>query len=230
MNNYNFEKYIFKKNKEYYLELNLPNNFTSFIYKIYGNEGYYNCGKFKSYINNGNNRFIINIGIPQIIFITLTLNNEGEYFDFINMKNEINNNLVEIKQNIKLNIIRKENINLDKLLKKNINTNLLSNIESDEESDDSSESSSDDSSNIEEEKQNETYDEKYNIIYNQNYNNPYIKNCNEQYNDKDELDEGEDTEDDDEDTEDDDEDTEDDDEDTEGEGEDNDDNNKESTI
>jgi hypothetical protein len=140
MNNYNFEKYIYKKENNYYLELNLPNNFSSFIYKIYGNEGYYNFGKFKYYKNSGNNVFIININNPQTIFITFTLENEQkEYFDFINMIDEIENNPIEIKRNIRVSVIRKEKIDINEF---EINKNETDSDSSDSDSD-SSDSDSD---------------------------------------------------------------------------------------
>jgi len=135
MNNYNFEKYIYKRGIDYYIELNLPQNFKSFIYKIYGNDGYYNFGKFTSYKNSGNNTFIINVDKPQTIFILLTLYKDThEFFDFINMVNELKDNLIDIKKNIKLNIMRKDNIQKEDI------DNLIDNEESDEESDTDSDS------------------------------------------------------------------------------------------
>lgn len=148
MNNYNFEKYIYKKNNDYYLEFNLPINFKSFIYKIYGNEGYFNFGKYTSYKNSGNNTFIISISSPQLIFIVLTLNKgESEYFDFIDMKNELDENSSDIKRNIKINIKRKENIEKEDIIKL-----LKNNEESDEDSDDDSDEDSDEDSNQESDK------------------------------------------------------------------------------
>lgn len=150
MNNYNFDKYIYKRGIDYYIELNLPQNFKSFIYKIYGNEGYYNFGKFTSYKNSGKNIFIINVDKPQIIFILLTLNKDTyEFFDFINMVNELEENSVDIKKNIKLNITRKDNIEKEDI------DNIMNNDDkdSDEESDDlSSEDESETDSDNESEK------------------------------------------------------------------------------
>jgi hypothetical protein len=155
MNNYNFDKYIYKRGVDYYIELNLPQNFKSFIYKIYGDEGYYNFGKFTSYKNSGNNTFIISIDKPQMIFIVLTLNKDTyEFFDFINMVSELDENSIDIKKNIKLNIKRKDNIEKEDI------DNLINNEESDEDSD---EEDSDEDSNEESESDNES-DKKSNII------------------------------------------------------------------
>ena len=159
MNNYNFEKYIYKKNNDYYLEFNLPINFKSFIYKIYGNEGYFNFGKFTSYKNNGNNTFIISINSPQLIFIVLSLNKgESEYFDFINMKNELEKNLSHIKRNIKINIKRKENIEKEDIIllvqnSKAFDKESDSDKESDKESDADSDKESDKESDADSDKE-----------------------------------------------------------------------------
>jgi hypothetical protein len=112
MNNYNFEKRLYKNGINYCLELDLPNNFNNFFYKIYGNDGFYTYGKYSCYKNNNsNNTLLVNINNLQILFVSIILNKKNtEYYDFIDMtlliKNidEIKNIKLKIERNIEKNI------------------------------------------------------------------------------------------------------------------------------
>jgi len=128
--NYHFNKKLKKNINSYSLEITIPNIYNNFHYKIYGNKGYYNYGKYSSINNtNLNNILTINIDKEQIIFINI-LQKEDEYYDFLNMKDEIKK---KYKKNIKMNIQKKYN-----------NTIFLNKIKNSE--DDSSNESEDDSS------------------------------------------------------------------------------------
>ena len=49
--NYIFNKKITKSENGYYLELTIPYNYNNFFYKIYGSDGFYNYGRYSSFIN-----------------------------------------------------------------------------------------------------------------------------------------------------------------------------------
>ena len=140
MNNYNFEKKIYKNGTNYCLELELPNNFNNFFYKIYGNDGFYTYGKYSCYKNNdSNNSLLLNINTLQILCISIILNKKNtEYYDFINMSDFIKN--VDDIKNIKLKIER--NITP-------FNIKLINNI--DEDADEDTSSSDEETSNSDEE-------------------------------------------------------------------------------
>ena len=114
--NFYFEKKIKKIKNQYYIELYLPLMLNNISYKIYGDKNFIFTGKLKLYNeNNINNILIIPINKVQNIFILIINdnNNKNEYYDFINMKNYLNECF--FKKNIKLNITKKINdINCDK--------------------------------------------------------------------------------------------------------------------
>ena len=126
--NFEFEKNIKKNGNDYFLEINIPNNINNFIYKIYGDQGFIQHGKFTCYKNIKTfNVFTIIIDKIQTIFFTLIIKNEKEYYDFINMKNYF------INKNIKMDIKREVNNNelLDKMIeeyKENNTINKYTNI------------------------------------------------------------------------------------------------------
>lgn len=134
--NYKFEKNIKKIDKDYFLEIILPGNFNNFVYKIYGDKGFIQQGKFTAYkIIKSNNIITIIINKLQYIFINISIKNKKEYFDFINMKNYY------ISKNIKMNIKRNDenNILIDKMIEQ-FKENNISDVESssdDEEEDES---------------------------------------------------------------------------------------------
>ena len=135
--NYDFEKNIKKNGNNQYLEIIIPNNLNNFIYKIYGDNGFIQHGKYSSYKNIKTvNIFTIIIDKLQTIFITIIIKNEKEYFDFINMKNYI------INKNIKLDIKREINNNelIDKMIEEyKENSSLLINENSSEDNSDEEE-------------------------------------------------------------------------------------------
>lgn len=111
--NYDFEKTIKKNGNNYFLEIVIPNNLNNFVYKIYGDNGYIQHGKYTCYKNiKSINLFTITIDKLQTIFITIIIKNEKEYFDFINMENYF------INKNIKMDIKREFSNNdlLDKMI------------------------------------------------------------------------------------------------------------------
>jgi len=132
--NYDFEKNIKKNGNNYYLEIIIPNNLNNFIYKIYGDNGFIQHGKYSSYKNIKTiNIFTIIIDKLQTIFITIIKKNEKEYFDFINMEKYI------INKNIKLDIKREINNNdlIDKMIEEyKENKSLLINENSSEDNSD----------------------------------------------------------------------------------------------
>ena len=137
ISNYNFEKKIKKINNLYNLEIVLPNILNNFNYKIYGNNGFFQNGKFTTYKNiNTDNTLVFSIDKIQIIFINIKINNKIEYFDFLDMSKKINN--YNLTKNIKINIKRKSNeeIKIDEKLNTDNNS---SDEESDSESDTESE-------------------------------------------------------------------------------------------
>ena len=142
MNNYNFEKRIYKNGITYCLEISLPNNFNNFFYKVYGNDGFYNYGKFSSYKNNEtNNTLVINVNKVQYLFVSFILTKKNkEYYDFIDMNNMVNN--VDLFKNIKLKVEREDSET------SSINFKLIDNIEQEEDDKDDSDSSSDDESSV----------------------------------------------------------------------------------
>ena len=126
MNNYNFEKRIYKNGINYSLEISLPYKFNNFLYKVYGNEGFYNYGKFILYKNNeANNTLVININKVQYLFISLITKKNKEYYDFIDMNNMVNN--IDSLKNIKLKIERENSES------SSINFKLVDNIEEEQE-------------------------------------------------------------------------------------------------
>jgi hypothetical protein len=113
---YNFDKNIKKSGSNYIIEINIPNKFNNFYYKIFGNKGFYQYGKYIiNKNNNTDNIFIITLDEIQIICFSIILNksnkNDEEYFDFYNLYDILND---EKKKNIEINII-----------KKNIDNNLI---------------------------------------------------------------------------------------------------------
>lgn len=108
MNNYNFEKRIYKNGMNYCLEISLPNNFNNFFYKVYGNNGFYNYGKYSSFKNtDSNNTLLININKIQYLFISLIITKKNiEYYDFVDMNDIVNN--IDSLRNIKMKIERDE--------------------------------------------------------------------------------------------------------------------------
>ena len=137
MNNYNFEKRIYKNGINYCIEISLPNDFNSFFYKIYGNEGFYNYGKYSSYKNNDvNNTLLININKVQLLFISLIESKKNkEYYDFVDMNNHLEN--PDLLKNIKIKIERQED-NFQVI------ENIIDDISSSSSEEDSDSSSSDD--------------------------------------------------------------------------------------
>ncbi len=106
--NYTFNKKIKKTGDYFQLEIILPNNFNNIEYKIYGDEGFVHYGLYKSIKNVSlDNILIIIINKIQNLFINIkTINDDIEYFDFLN--NYDNNDT--LKKNIKMDIKRKVNI------------------------------------------------------------------------------------------------------------------------
>lgn len=134
--NYNFEKNIKKNGNNYFLEIILPNNFNNFIYKIYGDNGFIQHGKYTSYKNIKTiNLITIIIDKLQNIFLSFIVKNKKEYFDFINMKN------CYINKNIKMDIKREVNNNdlLDKMMKEIKENNSIESEDSSEEEEDEEE-------------------------------------------------------------------------------------------
>ena len=103
--NYTFNKKIKKNGANFQLELILPNNFNNIEYKIYGEEGFVHYGIYTSVKNISlDNVLIIIINKLQNLFINIkSVNEETEYFDFLN----IYNNVEHLKKNIKMDIKRK---------------------------------------------------------------------------------------------------------------------------
>lgn len=132
--NYTFNKKIKKNGANFQLELTLPNNFNNIEYKIYGEEGFVHYGKYTSVKNILlDNVLIIIINKLQNLFINIkSVNEETEYFDFLN----IYNNVDHLKKNIKMDIKRKisglddqTNIFLDNIISdKNENLNNKKNL------------------------------------------------------------------------------------------------------
>jgi hypothetical protein len=104
--NYNFNKNIKKNGLNFFLEINIPKKINNFIYKIYGNYGFFQYGKYSSYKNNDqNNILVFNIDKIQTIFISIQIYKKNiEYFDFISMGNILNNNNIK---NITIDIKKK---------------------------------------------------------------------------------------------------------------------------
>jgi hypothetical protein len=127
--NYTFNKKIKKNGPNFQLELILPNNFNNIEYKIYGEEGFVHYGIYTSVKNIVlDNVLIIIINKLQNLFINIkSVNEETEYFDFLNIYNNVDN----LKKNIKIDIKRKisglddqTNIFLDNIISdKNENLN-----------------------------------------------------------------------------------------------------------
>jgi hypothetical protein len=103
--NYTFNKKIKKNGAHFQLEIVLPNNFNNIEYKIYGEEGFVHYGIYTSVKNIVlDNVLIIIINKLQNLFINIkSVNEETEYFDFLN----IYNNIDHLKKNIKMDIKRK---------------------------------------------------------------------------------------------------------------------------
>jgi len=138
--NYDFEKTIKKNGDNYFLEIVIPNNLNNFVYKIYGDNGYIQHGKYTCYKNiKSINLFTITIDKLQTIFITIIIKNEKEYFDFINMENYF------INKNIKMDIKREFSNNdlLDKMIEDYKENNITYKQNSLIINEDSSENSSD---------------------------------------------------------------------------------------
>jgi hypothetical protein len=104
--NYNFDKNIKKNGLNFFLEINIPKKINNFVYKIYGNSGFFQYGKYSSYKNNNqNNILVFNIEKIQIIFLSIIIYKKNiEYFDFISMENIINKNNIK---NITIDIKKK---------------------------------------------------------------------------------------------------------------------------
>ena len=103
--NYTFNKKIKKNGAHFQLEIVLPNNFNNIEYKIYGEEAFVHYGIYTSVKNIVlDNVLIIIINKLQNLFINIkSVNEETEYFDFLN----IYNNIDHLKKNIKMDIKRK---------------------------------------------------------------------------------------------------------------------------
>ena len=96
---YNFSKSIKENNNIYFLELVIPHSFNNFSYKIYGDDGFVQNGKYTFYKNiNIDNIIVISINKIQQLFLNIKLVDNIEYFDFINMSSML------INKNIKINI------------------------------------------------------------------------------------------------------------------------------
>jgi hypothetical protein len=106
---YTFNKKIRKNGNHFQLEIVLPNNFNNIEYKIYGDEGFFHHGLYKSIKNVSlDNILIIIMNKIQNLFINIkSINDDLEYFDFFNY-----NNNDSLKKNIKIDIKRKVN-NID---------------------------------------------------------------------------------------------------------------------
>lgn len=99
ISHYNFSKSIKENNNIYFLELVIPHSFSNFSYKIYGDDGFVQNGKYTFYKNvNIDNIIVISINKIQQLFLNIKLLNNIEYFDFINMSSML------INKNIKINI------------------------------------------------------------------------------------------------------------------------------
>ena len=143
--NYNFEKTIKKNGNNYYLEIIIPNNINNFVYKIYGDNGFIQHGKYTFYKNVKTiNIFTIIIDNIQNLFFNIIIKNDKEYFDFINMKNFL------VYKNIKMDIKREVNNNelLDKMIEEYRENNDNKNFGSILINENSSENSSDDEEEI----------------------------------------------------------------------------------
>ena len=190
--NYTFNKKIKKNGANFQLELILPNNFNNIEYKIYGEEGFIHYGIYTSVKNISlDNVLIIIINKLQNLFINIkSVNEETEYFDFLN----IYNNVEHLKKNIKMDIKRKiselddqtnmfldniisdknENLNNkknllnneDDIIKKNISTHDLFNYfvkkenKDSSDEDDTDDDSENDADDAEEDEEDEYSDEK----------------------------------------------------------------------
>jgi hypothetical protein len=190
--NYTFNKKIKKNGANFQLELILPNNFNNIEYKIYGEEGFVHYGIYTSVKNISlDNVLIIIINKLQNLFINIkSVNEETEYFDFLN----IYNNVEHLKKNIKMDIKRKiselddqtnmfldniisdknENLNNkknllnneDDIIKKNISTHDLFNYfvkkenKDSSDEDDTDDDSENDADDAEEDEEDEYSDEK----------------------------------------------------------------------
>ena len=170
--NYNFEKKIKIHDGYYLLELKISHTIPNFYYKIYGNSGFIQHGRYSCNKNIClDNILIFTIDKLQNIFINIKYGECNEYFDFLNM-DEILNGL-KSKQNIKLDIKRKIDnvpdqsniildnvININKEIEKNtlfnyFNKDILNKSDSDEDDekdDDDEEDDEDDDEKDEEEK------------------------------------------------------------------------------
>ena len=130
--NYNFNKKIKKNGTNFQLEIVLPNNFNNIEYKIYGEEGFVHYGIYTSVKNISlDNILIIIINKLQNLFINIkSVNEETEYFDFLNIYNNVDN----LKKNIKIDIKRKisgmddqTNIFLDNIISDKNEKDILNN-------------------------------------------------------------------------------------------------------
>jgi hypothetical protein len=182
--NYTFNKKIKKNGTNFQLEVVLPTNFNNIEYKIYGEEGFVHYGIYTSIKNISlDNVLIIIINKLQNLFINIkSVDDNTEYFDFLN----IYNNIDHLKRNITIDIKRKisalddqtnifldniifdktENLNDEKdilkneddMIKKRISSNDLFNYFLKKDTNDSSDE--DDTEDEEEEDEDEDKDEK----------------------------------------------------------------------
>ena len=96
---YDFTKNVKENNNIYIIELVIPHSFDNFVYKVYGDDGFVQNGRFTFYKNiSVDNIVVISVNKIQNLFFNIKLKNNIEYFDFINMSNML------INKNIKLNI------------------------------------------------------------------------------------------------------------------------------
>ena len=183
--NYTFNKKIKKNGINFQLEVILPNNFNNIEYKIYGEEGFVHYGIYTSIKNISlDNVLIIIINKLQNLFINIkSVNEDTEYFDFLN----IYNNVDHLKKNIKMDIKRKisglddqtnifldniisdknENLNSEKdllnneddIIKKNVSTHDLFNYFIKKENKDSSDEDDTDDEEDEEDEEEEEEEE-----------------------------------------------------------------------
>ena len=160
INNYTFKKNITKRDLNYFLELNIPSIFNNFLYKICGNKGFYNYGKYSSNNSiNSNNNLLIEIDKVQILVISITFKGK-EYFDFLNMhdaqydtQDDTHDDPLDddpldddsYKKNIKINIERKHSTdNIHNILSLNNRFKLIKKEEEDDDEDDEDEDDEED--------------------------------------------------------------------------------------
>ena len=126
---YNFNKNIIKNdNNSYTLNIILPKKYKNLKYKIYNNKFVLQSGFFE----NSKIRKNINIDIDKLdtIFILMNLDST-EYFELINLKNLYKDFL----ENIKINFIKNNSSDINKIIYSNIN-HLNNNEEDDDDEDD----------------------------------------------------------------------------------------------